>query len=1060
MSSFRGSPSIRPADIARSPRVQNAPFTSWESALTLEDRTAYAKLFTIADEEKKGFITGQEAVNFFAKSGVPSQILAEIWEAVDKENRGFLTPETFTMALKLISCAQHGCEPASPLLSTPVPLPQFEGVSIANTPLLASPRLSSPFQTNDEESHSAASGGISATAREKYSKMFLMANPVNGVLDAERARTIFMKSNLSVDQLAQIWNLADARRSGTLNQTEFVIAMHYIAGVMDSSISSLPATLPPAVYNSAAGRTTPTSPVTRQFSGERSLSPSFMQRFPTSSPSLQKQAISPQFTGPPLQSQASLSIASAFPAPAANNVRWDVTDQEKQKFDNFFDKIDSRGTGVVQGNDAVEFFQNSRLPETELAQIWDLADTQQRGKLSREEFAVAMHLIHKRLAGQPIPRQLPATLIPPSARQASQPIPTFANNSVAAFPSAAFSGSPAVKTHAAKSLIDDTDLLGDFDNNAQITTDTNQVNQLQNQISDTITSTNEVRKQKLSIEESLAQLQKQKQEYSAQLSQLQLAFNQENGDLQKLQETMNNEQPDLLRVRQETETAEANLNLLRNQNQELERKIQDGRVESEQLRRRVTEIQEETRLLKLEIQNLQTSSRKQDMMLDVNRRQVTAAEMDKSAVSRELNEVREERGLPPRDPNEKIGGDTQSIVSDHNTADETIVDNDPFQRAASPNSRPSTAQSLNQPSMPFSSAFQPRTEAVASPAMTMNSFDAAFEDLASPTLNTSLPKERPYSPLGQATAAPATNAFSDAAAKSDTNDTINTFSEAAQKPSTSFDDAFGDLDDSHDTAAQPQASNDTSVASAFDDSFLKTKGTNLALDLDEDSSDDEEVLSKVQARKTNDVPTGNLSGAAATSPKQESEQSKQPNFDDFDEVFGGKLDDAEIVPASGAKAFDNTFKSSFDDFDDAFDKPHSADQPATAAATDKGKSKFDAFDFSDFETQLGTSESTNGNVHDDLDSIFGSPAAGQIDTKVPAQSMSFEDAFGSFDAPPATSTNPPATAISAANDKVKSDDKPEIMQLIGMGFSRAQAVDALRRYDNDLIKATNFLLDN
>lgn len=68
------------------------------------------------------------------------------------------------------------------------------------------------------------------------------------------------------------------------------------------------------------------------------------------------------------------------------------------------------------GNDAVEFFQNSRLPEADLAQIWDLADTQQRGKLSREEFAVAMHLIHKRIAGQPIPRQLPFTLTPPSLR--------------------------------------------------------------------------------------------------------------------------------------------------------------------------------------------------------------------------------------------------------------------------------------------------------------------------------------------------------------------------------------------------------------------------------------------------------------------------------------------------------------------------------------------------------------------------------------------------------------------------------------------------------------------
>jgi epidermal growth factor receptor substrate 15 len=71
-------------------------------------------------------------------------------------------------------------------------------------------------------------------------------------------------------------------------------------------------------------------------------------------------------------------------------------------------------TCFLLGNDAVEFFQNSRLPESELAQIWDLADVEQRGKLSRDEFAVAMHLIHKRIAGQPIPRQLPATLLPPS----------------------------------------------------------------------------------------------------------------------------------------------------------------------------------------------------------------------------------------------------------------------------------------------------------------------------------------------------------------------------------------------------------------------------------------------------------------------------------------------------------------------------------------------------------------------------------------------------------------------------------------------------------------------
>jgi hypothetical protein len=185
--------------------------------------------------------------------------------------------------------------------------------------------------------------------------MFLMAHPVNGVLDADSARNIFMKSNLSVDQLAQIWNLADIRHSGTLNQAEFVVAMHYIAGTMDGSITSLPSSLPPAIYNSAAGRSTPASPVTRQFSGDLSLSPSFGHRFPSNSPSLQKQAITRQFTGSPLQAQASLSIASALTSPAAANTLWDVTDQEKQKFDNFFDKIDSRGTGFIQGTGATRF---------------------------------------------------------------------------------------------------------------------------------------------------------------------------------------------------------------------------------------------------------------------------------------------------------------------------------------------------------------------------------------------------------------------------------------------------------------------------------------------------------------------------------------------------------------------------------------------------------------------------------------------------------------------------------------------------------------------------------
>ena len=46
----------------------------------------------------------------------------------------------------------------------------------------------------------------------------------------------------------------------------------------------------------------------------------------------------------------------------------------------------------------------------------DLADIHQRGSLNRDEFAIAMHLIHKRLAGDELPKTLPSMLLPPTER--------------------------------------------------------------------------------------------------------------------------------------------------------------------------------------------------------------------------------------------------------------------------------------------------------------------------------------------------------------------------------------------------------------------------------------------------------------------------------------------------------------------------------------------------------------------------------------------------------------------------------------------------------------------
>lgn len=48
----------------------------------------------------------------------------------------------------------------------------------------------------------------------------------------------------------------------------------------------------------------------------------------------------------------------------------------------------------------------------------DLADINNDGCLTRDGFAVAMHLIQNKLAGKEIPATLPPSLVPPSARSA------------------------------------------------------------------------------------------------------------------------------------------------------------------------------------------------------------------------------------------------------------------------------------------------------------------------------------------------------------------------------------------------------------------------------------------------------------------------------------------------------------------------------------------------------------------------------------------------------------------------------------------------------------------
>lgn len=174
---------------------------------------------------------------------------------------------------------------------------------------------------------------------------------------------------------------------------------------MDKSITTLPSILPPDVYLAATGGASSAATTTTTTTGFVS---------------------SPKPMSPPLlQSRAKKidTIGNMAFSNAPTTTDWDVTAHEKAQYDTFFSKLDKSGKGVIQGAEAVKFFKNSNLPETELAKVWDLADIGHTGTLNRNEFAIAMHLIHARLTGSHLPHQLPQSLKPPP----TPTLPSFSN---------------------------------------------------------------------------------------------------------------------------------------------------------------------------------------------------------------------------------------------------------------------------------------------------------------------------------------------------------------------------------------------------------------------------------------------------------------------------------------------------------------------------------------------------------------------------------------------------------------------------------------------------------
>ncbi|KAK4512856.1 Ubiquitin-conjugating enzyme E2 4 [Mucor velutinosus] len=326
---------------------------------------------------------------FFSKTGIPDAFLEEIWERADQEQKDYITEMEFYIALKLIACAQNGSEANDDILSTLVPVPHFKDITVG--------------------SKSAGEiAPITAQERDAYIGIFHSCNPIDGLLYGEQAIEIFNRSGLPSEKLADIWTLADTRNSGTLNKTEFIIAMHYISRLMKDPTVVLPPKLPSQVYAEATGRFA--SSIRRHHTttiASRSRASSNASMAGYTSP-----VISHMMSGPTATASTvnSTSIAGDIALAA----------QEKEKYSAYFQQLDTDGSGFIDADEAVYFFSHSRLPNSELGRIWEIADSRRLGKLDLHDFCIAMHLINMCKRGESIDKYDHAPLTPDISNQTLQ----------------------------------------------------------------------------------------------------------------------------------------------------------------------------------------------------------------------------------------------------------------------------------------------------------------------------------------------------------------------------------------------------------------------------------------------------------------------------------------------------------------------------------------------------------------------------------------------------------------------------------------------------------------
>ncbi|QDZ20820.1 hypothetical protein HOP50_04g33410 [Chloropicon primus] len=215
--------------------------------------SSFQEWFRLADRQSTGMVTGQDAVQFFSRSGLPKRLLAQVWEFADTSRRGCLSYEEFVVALRLIAFVQStpgfqapgyaiNVQQARMTLSNP----SFAGVPIlqglGGPPQAAGGQAQQQQQAPTGAGNSPGESSLDAQEVAKFRQVFAQLDTdKDGFVAGSDCFPVFMKSGLDKSVLRHVWDLV-AGNEGKLNEQQFLMSQQLI--ILACKGEKLPAKLP------------------------------------------------------------------------------------------------------------------------------------------------------------------------------------------------------------------------------------------------------------------------------------------------------------------------------------------------------------------------------------------------------------------------------------------------------------------------------------------------------------------------------------------------------------------------------------------------------------------------------------------------------------------------------------------------------------------------------------------------------------------------------------------------------------------------------------------------